>query len=151
MKSIFSKKDNVLSEQPDMKKEICILGIYPCTVAGTKKVCECEQYNNHLKSLRALPCAPNSFVDGVEYEEGKDYIIQYEYQAFSEGEFKWGGCDENFYRITSANRRIIAVPITQSNEEDELWLQVAKIMRIKITTVDTTELKSRFTITRKGA
>lgn len=44
----------ILTELATIKKELCLRGIYPCTVAGNKR-CECEEYNNHIKSLRSYP------------------------------------------------------------------------------------------------
>lgn len=75
MKSIYNKSNHSFQEQSLMKKEICILGVYPCTVAG-RKICECKEYNDHIATLRTIPCRPGDFwEEGKLYEEGKDYVI----------------------------------------------------------------------------
>lgn len=140
MKSIFSKKDNVLREQPEISEPVWNANDWN-GFGEFKKFS--VKYDEHKKSLRTLPCAPNSFVDGVEYEQDKDYKVDIMHPI------QVGGSIEYAMR---------AVPITQSNNEDEwqddMWQTV----------IDTClndgswhnedllpKLKSLFTITRKGA
>jgi len=41
-------------EQLHKTKPICILGIYPCTVAGNKR-CQCKEFNDWEKHLSSIP------------------------------------------------------------------------------------------------
>lgn len=65
------------------KKELCLLGIYPCTVAGRAR-CECKEFNDYIKSLPVFTIEGEARKEGEEFEgelipvsgeEGTGYFI----------------------------------------------------------------------------
>mgnify|MGYP001584745663 CR=1 FL=1 len=60
----------------DIKKHVCILGIYPCTIAGNKK-CECYEFNNRPRYHVSKELS-DSWEDGKKVVEGTDFTLKYD-------------------------------------------------------------------------
>lgn len=112
--------DGKMVENFTEKKPICILGIYPCTVAGNK-TCECFEYNqrkNNLITYDARNFSPSD--NGKTFGEG-EFEVKKQVITVKSG---WIDTDDFTYDdVPESQRRIIAVPLSEKREErtqDEL-------------------------------
>lgn len=107
MKSIYSKEDNSMHEQPELTKpDFNSSKMW----SGIK---ETEVYVNHIRSLRTIPCTTDhNFQDQKIYEEGKDYEIV---KTFAEQRQ-----DEGQTTTVSTYAKLIAIPVEQPIPADIL-------------------------------
>jgi hypothetical protein len=146
MKAIYNSSTNTLTEQPQREKP----AIHPSNCdfgSATYNLYyfQWQHYNDHINSLRTIPCDESGrgvFIDGKEYEEGKDYrvttaLLRVEAHPFlapKEGPF--------------------AVPLSPPVQEDKLWEEIIRLITDRFTLGKSipsiiAELKSKATITKK--
>lgn len=105
-----------------------------------------EIYNDHIKSLRLIPCRQGDrWQEGILYEEGKDYTVS-----------KMGFAVIPNPPITETTHFIIPIPPT--TEQTELWKEflseAAKrfnALEVKTISIDTAifQLSEKYVLTRK--
>jgi hypothetical protein len=86
MKAKYNAAENTLQELPEIEQPLPLpdfidhgnhWGDYNRDVYNYE--CNLEIYNDHVNSLRTIPCSPEAatvFKDGEVYEEGKDYEVK---------------------------------------------------------------------------
>jgi hypothetical protein len=111
------------------------------------KECECKIYQDHIASLRTIPCdesCRDRFVDKGVYEEGKDYKVKQVPIPY------WEDFDDG------VEYRDIAYALSPPVLEDDLWEEIAQLLKVKtdfrndyIQIAIINPMKSKYTITKK--
>lgn len=138
----YNAIDNSLQELPAVKKEICLRGISPGLCSSILGMdCDCKVYEDHVKSLRRIPCSPecDKWTNGDTLTEGKDYEIK--------GADEWKWC-------LQLKGNVFAAPVVPAQSEDELWKEIFNDViprRFIDLNIDEAiaELKKHFIITKR--
>jgi hypothetical protein len=143
MKAIYIKEVNKMREIPEMGKPTDSNSNYRLLWEdenGAELAKEYEdEYNKQLAACKEYPCPPqHSFVEGVTYEEGKDYEIEQPINLFIKGDYSnkctrcgciFHGTDKLWFMCEKCGYAAIAIPINKESE-DEMWLEIEKLIPV---------------------
>lgn len=129
-----------LQKFPDMDRPDC------WKESGSNGCPKCNAYRKELKKCKEIRCSPDfKGEEGKEYAEGVDYKIDYE-----DTELVEDGAGGFVY-----DYRNIVLPLTQGEDEDELWDEAWMKIILKNQTAEwftktKPELKSKYTLIKKA-
>lgn len=121
MNARYNSSDNTLTEISQIEKPVrpnqrdydqVSLGGLIYYADLKKYFLDSDKYNDHIASLRKLPCSPDCvgrFIHDCDYEAGKDYEIK------TAGDWKW--CTQLKGNVFAAP----IVPVKSEDDQDSLW------------------------------